>query len=205
MNKYLKVALTLSLFTFISISLVIFVQINVYEKYTKNDTNNRLRKQLEQMLPTVKYDNNIVQSCYLYKDEVLTNLQEFKIFVAKKNSKPVGYIIESLSNQGYGGEIKLLTGIKISNEIDTVIVTKHNETPGLGDAVMQSKSDWLNQFKGSSLKNKKFAVSKDGGDFIYTTGATITPRAIINGEKNLLEFVEKNNEKFTTYPKCKLN
>ena len=42
---------------------------------------------------------------------------------------------------------------------------------------------------------KKWAVIKDQGEFDYVSGATITPRAVINAVKNALKYFEENKIK----------
>lgn len=40
-----------------------------------------------------------------------------------------------------------------------------------------------------------WAVRKDGGEFDQFTGATITPRAVVNQVRRVLEFIEARGEK----------
>ena len=54
---------------------------------------------------------------------------------------------------GYSGEIKILVGIDKNGNILGTRVIKHQETPGLGDFIDYNKSDWINIFTYSSLKN----------------------------------------------------
>ena len=43
----------------------------------------------------------------------------------------VGYVFETES-KGYGGTVKVMTGISTEGEITGVVVLSHSETPGLG-------------------------------------------------------------------------
>ncbi|MDX1353579.1 MAG: FMN-binding protein, partial [Thiomicrorhabdus sp.] len=66
---------------------------------------------------------------------------------------------------------------------------KHTETPGLGDKIELSKSNWVLEFNGRNLRednDPRWAVKKDGGDFDQFTGATITPRAVVGAIRNAL-------------------
>ena len=117
------------------------------------------------------------------------------------------YILNSQRNRlktgaGYGGDIVLLTSITPDGDILKVSVTRHNETPGLGDLILQTAGGWLDQFTGANLSNRKFAVKKEGGDFTYTTGATITPRAVVNAEKDLLEYFLNHKRRFDLEGSC---
>jgi electron transport complex protein RnfG len=72
---------------------------------------------------------------------------------------------------------------------------QHNETPGLGDRVEASRSDWVLQFDGRSLRNPEpagWAIKRDGGDFDQLTGASVTPRAVIKAIKETLHYFEAN-------------
>jgi electron transport complex protein RnfG len=65
-------------------------------------------------------------------------------------------------------------------------VTEHHETPGLGDKIELRLSDWITFFAGkkiSDANDSQWAVKKDGGQFDQFTGATITPRAVVNAVK----------------------
>ncbi|MBN6710678.1 FMN-binding protein, partial [Haemophilus haemoglobinophilus] len=63
---------------------------------------------------------------------------------------------------------------------------EHQETPGLGDKVELRISDWVLSFNHKILQPENitdWAVKKDGGKFDQFTGATITPRAVVNQVK----------------------
>jgi len=88
------------------------------------------------------------------------------------------------ARKGYSGEIRLLLGIDENGKLLGVRVLKHTETPGLGDKIEVNRSDWITRFNGLSLGNPpeaQWAVKKDGGPFDQFAGATITPRAVVNG------------------------
>lgn len=186
LKSSLKTAFCLGIFTFLSLSLIVFVHTSTND-YVKNAANKRLNDQIGKMIPGIEYDNNLVESCTLYRDPVLTESHEYEVYTAFKDGNAVGYVIRSMTLEGYAGAIELLTGVDVDGEIKRVEVLSQSETPGLGDRVLRSNGNWLDQFNNSSLANKKFAVEKDGGDFTYTTGATVTPRAIVNAEKKLLK------------------
>lgn len=100
-------------------------------------------------------------------------------------------ILPVVTRQGYNGEIRLLIGIDEQQRISGVRVTQHQETPGLGDDIERSRSDWITQFNGlrlDSLPPGGWAVSKDGGHFDAFTGATITPRAVVNAVHRALQY-----------------
>jgi len=64
--------------------------------------------------------------------------------------------------------------------------------------MQESRSDWVFNFNGRSLKNpkaKNWQVKRDGGLFDQFTGATITPRAIVKAVYRTLLFFSENREK----------
>jgi Na+-translocating ferredoxin:NAD+ oxidoreductase subunit G len=100
-------------------------------------------------------------------------------------------ILPVITRQGYNGEIRLLIGIDERRHISGVRVTQHQETPGLGDDIERNRSDWITQFDGlglDSLPPQGWAVTKDGGHFDAFTGATITPRAVVNAVHKTLQY-----------------
>ena len=85
--------------------------------------------------------------------------------------------------------------IDLSSSIIGLLVIYHKETPVLGVKIDIKKSDWVRSFEGRSLDNTaepNWAVKKDGGDFDQMTGATITPRAIVNAVYKGLRYFQNN-------------
>ena len=72
-------------------------------------------------------------------------------------------------------------------------ITKMAETPGLGAKVTEPK--FKQQFQGKSLHNCRFNLKKDGGDLDQVTGATISPRAVVQAVSNGLELYEQGKDK----------
>lgn len=102
---------------------------------------------------------------------------EVKIYSGTKNGQPVGYAIESFSNNGFSGEVRLIVGFNPDGTIYRTEVLSQHETPGLGDKMERRKSDFAKQFDGKNPADFHLAVSKDGGDVDAITAATISSRA----------------------------
>ena len=144
-----------------------------------------LRHSLEQVIPTSIYDNNPAS------DTLQLPLKDSSLLVyrARKAGQVTGVAFET-SRKGYSGEIRLLLGVDAQGKLLGVRVLKHTETPGLGDKIEVGRSDWITRFTGLSLGNPpeaQWAVKKDGGPFDQFAGATITPRAVVNGIKDGLQ------------------
>lgn len=102
---------------------------------------------------------------------------EVKVYPAKKGGQTVGYAIETFSNNGFGGTVKLMVGFDAEGKIKKISVLEQKETPGLGDKILPEKSDFSVQFEGSDPATMKLSVKKDGGDVDAITASTITSRA----------------------------
>ena len=138
-----------------------------------------------QVLPADRYNNDLLQSCYLVTAPPLGKGQH-KIWIAKNNDAPVGVVMEATAPDGYSGAIQLLVAADFKGTVLGTRVTEHHETPGLGDKIELRLSDWITHFAGKVIHgsgDSHFAVKKDGGDFDQFTGATITPRAVVNAVK----------------------
>jgi electron transport complex protein RnfG len=114
------------------------------------------------------------------------NTEEYKIpvdgdtlycYPARKDGELVGTAVQSFTNQGFSGLIKIMVGILPDGTIHEVAVLEHKETPGLGDKMERKKSDWATQFQGKHPDNFNMKVKKDGGDVDAITATTITSRA----------------------------
>ncbi len=76
---------------------------------------------------------------------------------------------------GYAGDIGLLAALDEQQQLIGVRVTRHNETPGLGDFIDLQRNPWILQFGERPL------ASVDS-----VTGATITSLAVKRGVRQLL-------------------
>lgn len=148
---------------------------------------------LNQVLATDLYDNDPLE----HKYQAIFAEKKYAFYRAKKQGS-VSAIILFTKSAGYSGDISLIIAIKADGELSGVRVLSHTETPGLGDKIELAKSDWILDFNGLSLQTPNtsgWAVTKDGGQFDAFTGATITPRAVVNGVFETL-MLFKDNQAF---------
>ena len=161
-------------------------------------------EQLGQVLPPEFYDNRLQDDLFLVRDErYFPGGQQVTAYRARKQGEPVAVILRFSAAKGYNGNIGLLAGIRTDGRLTGVRVTAHRETPGLGDGIEAEKSDWILAFNDRSLQNPKksgWAVKRDGGAFDQFTGATITPRAIVDAVHAALEFFDNNREMLFRHP-----
>lgn len=156
-----------------------------------------LKKSLFEVMPRDRLDNDLLNDqLSLPADKLLGTKAAKAAYVAKQNGEPTGVILQAVAPEGYGGSINLLVGIDSQGQITGVrVIPPHFETPGLGDAVEVQKSPWILSFNGKSLANtpeSRWRVKKDGGEFDAFTGATITPRAVVDAVYKALQYFDAN-------------
>jgi len=100
-----------------------------------------------------------------------------KFFPARKNGELVGTAVSTFTNKGFSGYINLMVGFLPDGTIHNISVLEQKETPGLGDKMKKSKSDWSVKFNGKDPSNFMLKVTKDGGDVDAITASTISSRA----------------------------
>ena len=113
----------------------------------------------------------------------------------------IGTVIPFRSTEGYSGTIQLLIALDNNQRIVGLRAIDHRETPGLGDKIDTKKTDWILKFNGLSyqdLSPNEWAVKKDGGRFDSFTGATITPRAIVEALKDTLSYLNTHPQLLET-------
>lgn len=143
------------------------------------------RELLLQVIPQDYFNNNLLESAVIPQDKNLVGIQ--KIYFAKKDGNVSAYAYETTAPDGYSGDIRLLVGLDPKGEILGVRVIEHHETPGLGDKIELRISNWILNFTHQSINEhnlNEWAVKKDGGKFDQFSGATITPRAVVNQTKH---------------------
>ncbi|MCI8385633.1 MAG: RnfABCDGE type electron transport complex subunit G [Acutalibacter sp.] len=101
----------------------------------------------------------------------------------------VGYVFETES-KGYGGTVKVMTGINTEGNITGVIVLSHSETPGLGaNAEKETFRDQYQQPVANltgGIQVVKFQAPAEG-EIQAMTGATITSTAVTNAVNLAIE------------------
>lgn len=111
------------------------------------------------------------------------------------DAEQLGVVLPITAVQGYSGPIQLLLALDQQQRIVGVRAIEHRETPGLGDQIETRKSDWMLAFNGlryDDLAPDDWAVQNDGGQFDSFTGATITPRAVVDALKETLAYLARH-------------
>ncbi|WP_127959299.1 electron transport complex subunit RsxG [Serratia microhaemolytica] len=160
---------------------------------------------LNQVLPAEYYDNDLLASCFIVRDERLGSRGDHRLYLARRQGVPVAAVVEAIAPDGYSGAIHLLVASDFQATVLGTRVIEHRETPGLGDKIELRHSYWITQFSGQhvdSPSDPRWAVKKEGGMFDQFTGATITPRAVINAVRRSTLLIQELPGQLTTLPTC---
>lgn len=191
-------AIVLALFASAGTFFVSYIFDNTIDQINENKRL-ALLKSIHILIPSTAHDNEIFTDVIkVTNKDLLGSDKSINVYRARKENKNIALIINSIAPDGYTGNIELLVAINFDGSLAGVRVTHHKETPGLGDAIEESRSDWITKFKSLSLtspEKKGWAVKRDGGGFDQFTGATITPRAIVKAVYNTLRYYKENKDK----------
>lgn len=106
--------------------------------------------------------------------------------IAKGNNGTLGYILNSTSSNGYGGDIQISLGIDKDGKIQGLAILKISETVGLG--MKANEDEFKSQFIGKNVKlieyTKAGATAENQIDAI--SGATITTSAVTEAVNSAL-------------------
>jgi electron transport complex protein RnfG len=157
-----------------------------------------LERSLQPALSGLFYDSGVTESKIIIPPpHELPGSETAIIYRVYAEDAPVAALFIVSARDGYAGPIRILAGIDTMGVVTGVHVLEHRETPGLGDRVESTKSDWVKQFNGRSLLDPEptgWAIKGDGGQFDQLTGASVTPRAIIKAIKETLLYFETHSE-----------
>ncbi len=196
-------AVLLGLFAMVGTTLLALTHERTAPRIAANQRATVLRN-LHVLVPPDEHDNDLFSDVIHVTDERhLGSENPLPVYRARRNDKPVAAIVASIAPDGYNGRIYLLVAIRYDGSLAGVRVTRHLETPGLGDAVDERKSDWIKGFTGRSLQNpnsKGWKVKRDGGEFDQFTGATITPRAVVKAVHNTLLYFQRHRDELFAKP-----
>lgn len=154
--------------------------------------------EVTEVLAGVTYTNVPTQDTIVVRDaERLGGDAPRRVFRAFDNAAPAAVALQTVAPGGYSGPVHLLVGIRADGTLSGVRITAHRETRGLGDRIERARSDWVLSFDGRHLGSPpeaRWGVRRDGGDFDQFTGATVTPRAVVEAVRNALVYFEASRD-----------
>ncbi len=193
-RSMLRGMIGLAIFAVVTAGLIALTQSQTKERIA-DQVRQAQSRALYEIVPLNEHDNDLLDDAFTVKAEELGLDKAVDAYVARQNGSTVALILPVVAPDGYTAPIRLIVGIDPSGTLKGVRVVQHKETPGLGDKIERRKSDWIDSFVGKSLQNTSaegWAVKKDGGEFDQLTGATITPRAIVNAVYKALKYFESH-------------
>jgi Na+-translocating ferredoxin:NAD+ oxidoreductase subunit G len=150
---------------------------------------------LSQVIPAASHDNDLLADTLTLPSDQ----GEVTVYRALRGLAVTGVAFETVG-QGYAGPIRVLLGVGADGRVLGARVLAHTETPGLGDKIEAARDDWILAFDGKALGDPPesgWAVKKDGGDFDQFSGATITPRAVVEAVKAGLDLFAEHRDALT--------
>jgi electron transport complex protein RnfG len=128
---------------------------------------------------TPDFNNNPVEEKFEIE---ISDGSKLTVFPAKQDGQLVGIAVETYTQKGFSGEIRIMAGFDMNGNIKNYAVLKHSETPGLGAKMQEWFSD--ESKPNQNVINKEWyadmKVKKDGGEIDAITSATITSRAFVD-------------------------
>jgi Na+-translocating ferredoxin:NAD+ oxidoreductase subunit G len=198
----LYTALNLLFFAVIGTALLAITYQLTHEPIARSEEKEKLNL-VTQIAPAETYDNDIIKDTVeLPDDKLLGNDDTTIAYLGRLKGQPSVAVMQAVAPDGYNGKIRLIISIRSDGQgngkIGGVRVISHKETPGLGDYIEIARNKWIIGFNGTSLDNPKdsdWKVKKDGGQFDYMAGATITPRAVVKAVHKALQYFAANGDK----------
>jgi electron transport complex protein RnfG len=194
-----KNSLLLGAFALVTTALLAFTADFTKERIAKAEREAQ-QKALFEIVPRTRHNNDLLSETIAVPESAWAGLglkSGGEIHVARYTDETIAVIIPAVAPDGYSGDIRMIVGINADGTIAGVRILDHHETPGLGDKIDLKKSQWMLGFDGKSLQapsSSHWKVKKDGGDFDQFAGATITPRAVVNQVRRVLEFADAHRD-----------
>lgn len=191
----LKSGMTLAVIAAVCTSLVALTYQLTRERIAANEQA-WLEQSLQPALSGLFFDSGVSESrLTIPAPHDLPGSSDAVVYRVYSGDTPVAALFVVSARDGYAGAIQMLVGIDINGAVTGVHVLAHRETPGLGNRIESTKSDWVKQFDGRSLGDPEasgWKIKRDGGQFDQLTGASVTPRAIIKAVNETLIYFEAN-------------
>lgn len=163
-----------------------------------------LEQRLTPVLAGKSFDNDLSASAFIVRaPHDLPGRENAVIYRARAGNVPVVALFVVTAPDGFTGPIRLLIGVDADGVVTGVRALEHKETPGIGDGIDESRSDWIYQFSGTSLdapERTAWTIRRDGGEFDQLTGASVTSRAAVNAVNQTLLYFEANREMVFSTP-----
>lgn len=159
---------------------------------------------LNALIPPTQHDNDLYADCTMVTaPDALGLSQPQPVYRSRFNGEPNALALRTTAPDGYSGNINMLVAVDTQGVVQGVRVLSHRETPGLGDKIEIRRDDWILSFDGQSVRgdnDPRWQVRRDGGMFDAFTGATITPRAVVNAVERTVRFANQQRDMLFNAP-----
>ena len=202
-TSVLKNGVTLAIIAAVCSGLVAVTYSLTHERIEDN-RKTHLEQQLRPALSDLFFDGDVTESLLVVEPpHGLPGNDTALIYRVYSAGEPAAALFVVTARNGYSGPIRLLLGVDTDGIVTGLRILEHRETPGLGDAIDEDKSDWVQQFRGRSLGDPAldgWRIRRDGGEFDQLTGATVTPRAVVQAVRETLVYFAENGERVFSMP-----
>ncbi len=186
-STFRNMALSLTLIALVSSALLGFV----YEATKKPIALSNLNKKLDAIRQVVpEFNNNPNDEMFRLPTGEGDSLE---VYPAKKDNVITGYAVNTYTNRGFSGNIKLMAGFRPDGSIINIAVLEHKETPGLGTKMADPA--FKDQFNEKNPAEFELSVKKDGGPVDAITAATISSRAFCDAVQRAYNTLQKGGIK----------
>ncbi len=186
-STFRNMVLSLTLIALVSSALLGFVYEVTKEPIALSNLNKKLEA-IRQVVP--EFDNNPNDEMFLLPTGDGDSLE---VYPAKKGDIIIGYAVNTYTNNGFSGNIKLMAGFKPDGSIFNITVLEHKETPGLGTKM--ADPGFKDQFIEKNPAEFELRVKKDGGPVDAITAATISSRAFCDAVQRAYNTLQKGEIK----------
>jgi len=202
-TKVLKSGITLALIGATCAGLVATTYLFTHERIAANEQA-WLEQSLKPALAGLFFDGSVSESMLIIPaPHELPGPDDVIIYRVYAEDEPVAALFAVTARDGYAGPIRVLVGIEYNGTVTAIRILEHRETPGLGDKIVSTRSDWVYQFDGRSLGDPAtdgWAIRSDGGQFDQLSGASVTPRAVIKVVRETLLYFAANRDAIFAAP-----
>lgn len=186
-STFRNMAVSLTLIALVSSALLGFVYQVTKEPIALSNLNKKLDA-IKQVVP--EFNNNPNDEMFLLPTGEGDSLE---IYPAKKDDVVIGYAVNTYTNSGFSGNIKLMAGFRPDGSIINISVLDHKETPGLGTKM--ADPEFKDQFNDKNPAEFELRVKKDGGPVDAITAATISSRAFCDAVQRAYNTLQKGGIK----------
>ncbi len=186
-STFRNMAVSLTLIALVSSALLGFVYEMTKEPIALSNLNKKLSA-IKQVVPD--FTNNPNDEMFLLPTGEGDSLE---VYPAKKDNEIIGYAVNTYTNRGFSGNIKLMAGFRPDGSIINISVLEHKETPGLGTKM--TDPGFKDQFNDKNPSEFDLRVKKDGGPVDAITAATISSRAFCDAVQRAYNTLQKGEKK----------